>query len=351
MLHVLVGADCNNNCSFCMESDREGRRRHVLGQSPEDVHRFIDNYGGRDEILFTSGEPTLNERLLEYARHARAARFRTIGVISNGRRLSYRKYAEALLAAGVNKVTISIHGATAAVHDSLTRTPGSFAQSAGALSTLGTLKRQRRFDLHTSTVLVRRNLELLREIHRFLSSFPVDQVCFNVMMAKGGGDERFDVLMPRYSDVAARFSELARELDAGALERTNLADVPVCAMRGVDARLLGDQEHFEQFETDDSSGVATHNRGDLERMWANGNGDAARLLERQADIHLEGDGAYYLTTRELKDDLSRDKRAECRGCTLDSSCPGVWRRYVDAYGWSEFVPVQAAPARARSRAT
>jgi cyclic pyranopterin phosphate synthase len=342
MLHVLVGAECNNNCSFCMESDREGRRRHVLGQSPDDIRRFIDGYAERDEILFTSGEPTLNERLLEYVRWARAAGFSTIGVISNGRRLGYEKYAQALLAAGVNKVTLSIHGATAAVHDSLTRTPGSFVQSSKALATLGALKRRRRFDLHTSTVLVRRNLPLLREIHRYLSSFPVDRVCFNVMMAKGGGEERFDLLMPRYSDVAACFRELAHDLDRGAIERTNLADVPVCAMTGVDRRLLGAQEHFEQFETRRSSGVATLGKGDLERLSADGDARAARLLERQAEVDLQGDAAYYLTTRELKDDLSRDKRAECSTCALDARCPGVWRRYVDVHGWSELVPVRRA---------
>jgi cyclic pyranopterin phosphate synthase len=225
------------------------------------------------------------------------------------------------------------------VHDSLTRTPGSFVQSSKALATLGALKRRRRFDLHTSTVLVRRNLPLLREIHRYLSSFPVDRVCFNVMMAKGGGEERFDLLMPRYSDVAACFRELAHDLDRGAIERTNLADVPVCAMTGVDRRLLGAQEHFEQFETRRSSGVATLGKGDLS---ADGDARAARLLERQAEVDLQGDAAYYLTTRELKDDLSRDKRAECSTCALDARCPGVWRRYVDVHGWSELVPVRRA---------
>ena len=32
MLHVLVGRVCNNNCLFCMESDREAR---ALGQGGE----------------------------------------------------------------------------------------------------------------------------------------------------------------------------------------------------------------------------------------------------------------------------------------------------------------------------
>ena len=186
MLHVLVGAACNNNCIFCMESDRKGRQKHIESQTPDDIRRMIDAYPFKDEILFTSGEPTLNPELPGYIELAHKTGFKTIGLISNARRLSYMGYAARLARYGLNKVTVSIHGHTARLHESLTRTRGSFQQTVGGLGNLSILKDRTGLEIHTSTVVVRRNLPHVREIHDLLTSFGVDRMCFNVMMVRGG---------------------------------------------------------------------------------------------------------------------------------------------------------------------
>jgi hypothetical protein len=67
---------------------------------------------------------------------------------------------------------------------------------------------------------------------------------------------------------------------------------------------------------------------------------AARLLARSAAADLAADGRYYLTTRELKDGLLRVKRDLCTACRYDAACPGVWRTYVDRFGWEDFPPVR-----------
>ena len=49
-----------------------------------------------------------------------------------------------------------------------------------------------------------------------------------------------------------------------------------------------------------------------------------------------------LDSRQSRADLDqaqRDKRPECRVCSYDRSCEGVWREYVRQRGWEEFVPV------------
>ena len=129
MLHVLVGAQCNNNCLFCMEAYRERRAERIASQSQDDIRRMIDRYPQPDEVLFTSGEPTLDPALPTYIGWAKQRGFRVIGLVTNGRRLAYREYARELADAGLNRVTVSIHGHTARLHDGQTRTPGSFDQS------------------------------------------------------------------------------------------------------------------------------------------------------------------------------------------------------------------------------
>ncbi|MBM4372391.1 MAG: radical SAM protein, partial [Deltaproteobacteria bacterium] len=136
MLHVLTGADCNNSCIFCMEADRAARRRAVLAQTPADLRAAIRGYPARDHVLFTSGEPTLNDALPDLVGEAAAAGFHTVALITNGRRLAYTAYTELLLRRGLNRVTVSIHGPDAVVHDGLTGVRGSFDQTLRGLRNL-----------------------------------------------------------------------------------------------------------------------------------------------------------------------------------------------------------------------
>jgi cyclic pyranopterin phosphate synthase len=340
MLHVLLGADCNNNCVFCMEADRRARRRRIAAQSPGDVQRMLDDYSQRDEVLFTSGEPTLNPRLPEHIAAARQRGYRTIGLISNARRLAYAGYAARLLDAGLNKVTVSIHGHQARLHDGLTRSRGAFAQSLAGLDNLVALRRAgRRLDLHTSTVVVRRNLPHIAAIHALLAGRGVDRMVFNAMMAKGRGAEKIGLLMARYRDVAAAFAALAQRLDAEQRRAVCLADIPACTAAGLAFALVGEQEPFDQFETTGSSGISGVDTSALAagRAGAAGSELARRAAGRPA---LRADADYYLTSRQLKDRLHRIKRPACRDCRHDARCPGVWQAYVEHFGWDEFEPLR-----------
>src|SRR5439155_14301969 len=117
--------------------------------------------------------------------------------------LSYERYARALVAAGMNRFYVSIHGHTAKLHEGLTRTPESFAQTIAGIDQITKLKRYG-VELHTSTVVTIRNLPHLGEIYRFLRGHGVDQVVFNVMQANGRAHTFFEQIFPRYTEIAAQ---------------------------------------------------------------------------------------------------------------------------------------------------
>lgn len=255
MLHVLVGASCNNNCLFCMEADREGRSAHIATQSRDDVLAMIRAYPADDEVLFTSGEPTLNPHLVEYVAAAREKGFKIIGLISNGRRLAYRDYVHSLVAAGLNRATVSIHGHEAPLHDSLTRAPGSFSQTRAGLLNLVDARRRAPLAIHTSTVITKRNLPFVAPIHRMLWTIGVDSIVYNIMMAKGRGARHLDALMPRYPDVLSAFASLCTSLDELQLRKTRVVDVPPCISSQLPAPVRGSLEDFDQYELVGSTGL------------------------------------------------------------------------------------------------
>src|SRR3954470_9307843 len=98
-IHILTGAVCNNNCIFCMEEDRDARYVTNSATSDEVVQKILGKTRDAEEVCFTSGEPTTNPRLAQWARWAKESGASRVSVMTNGRALSYEQYAKRLVAA------------------------------------------------------------------------------------------------------------------------------------------------------------------------------------------------------------------------------------------------------------
>jgi len=323
-VHILTGAVCNNNCIFCMEEDREGRIVTNSATTDETVQWILANNPEAAEVCFTSGEPTTNRAFPKWVAMAKRAGVPTISVMTNGRALSYERYAKGLAAAGINKFYVSIHGHTRRLHEGLTRTPKSFEQTVAGLDVITGLKKYG-IALHTSTVITHRNLPHVADIYRFLRRHGVDQVVFNVMQANGRANTYFDQLFPTYTDIAATFAAFVAEAST---EQSRvdafLVDIPLCTTEAVPDFNRGYVERYVHFEPTTSDGVP-----------AGGLLDAERLTARTTE---GADGLVQIHRSDL-DDAERTKAPGCSTCRYDSVCEGVWGNYTRRYGWDEFVPV------------
>jgi MoaA/NifB/PqqE/SkfB family radical SAM enzyme len=316
-VHISIGAVCNNNCVFCMEEDRDGRYVNNSAMTPERVRWILDAQRGAEEVCFTSGEPTTRPELPDFVRWAKALGYRRISVMTNGRRLSHMPYAALLAKAGMNRFYVSIHGHTKKLHEGLTRTPDSFEQTVAGLDSVTRMKRFG-IELHTSTVLTRRNLPHVLEIYRFLRAHGVDQVVFNVMQANGRADTYFEQIFPRYTEIGATFRHFLT--DVGEAEpKAFLVDIPLCTTEQIPDFNRGYVERYAHYDLATEAALP-----------------AAERPERAQDG--EGKGLVLLTRSDL-DDEQRVKRDACKNCKYDAQCEGVWKNYVKRYGWDEFVPV------------
>jgi wyosine [tRNA(Phe)-imidazoG37] synthetase (radical SAM superfamily) len=300
--HILSGPTCNNNCVFCMEDDRE-KRLEVYGRiTAEVVRETLRAHAADGEVMFTSGEPTLNKNLPIYVRWARQLGYRSIGLTTNARRLAYEPYARELVGAGLTLVIVSIHGPDPQSHDGQTRTPGSFAQTTAGLATLARLKREGPFRIHTSTVVGRRNYRRLGEMYRLLEPHGIDEYVFNVMQPLGRARALVGQLAARYRDIVDEFRRFVDTVPAPQ-PAIYLVDLPLCTTEELPARVRGYVE-LAKFDEPGRDGV----------------------LRMQA-------------TLASKEERNRVKREECAGCCYSGVCLGVWRSYADEYGWDEFAPI------------
>ncbi len=320
-VHINLGPDCNNNCLFCMEEDRDLRAVVNASLTPERIRRILEENAGAEEVCFTSGEPTMVEGLPEYVAWAKDLRFRRRSVMTNGRRLAYMGYAARLVKAGMNFFYISCHGHNRKLHDSLVRSRGAFEQTVAGIENIAKLLKYG-VTLHTSTVITKRNVEHLGAIYAFLRERGVQQVVLNVLQANGRAHTNFDRVFPPYSTIVAevqRFLDECDEVDPPAF----LVDIPLCTTESLPDFNRGYVERYVHYEVADVEG------GSMDA------GDEVAARARRSK-----DGEFLEVTRADLDDTQRAKRDECRTCKHDASCEGVWKNYIARYGWDEFVPVE-----------
>ena len=101
--YVEITNICNMNCSFCHGHSRPARRMNEA----EFTH-ILDQLSGKTQYLYyhLMGEPLLHPLLPQFLRIAKARGFRSV-ITTNGTLL--KDCGEALLKAGVHKVSISLH--------------------------------------------------------------------------------------------------------------------------------------------------------------------------------------------------------------------------------------------------
>ena len=142
---LLVEMRCNSYCVFCGQRQVDAglvqarrslglstpptsfgdlRGRYTLGTATEALR--VARTEGFAELSLQGGEPTLFPEIVALVSAARELGFAPIGLVTNGRRLADRAFAEALLGAGLDAITFSVLGHDAATHDAAAIAPGSF---------------------------------------------------------------------------------------------------------------------------------------------------------------------------------------------------------------------------------
>ncbi|MCG8549027.1 MAG: radical SAM protein [Desulfobacterales bacterium] len=319
-LHIMTSPVCNNHCLFCNDGFRDNPDPAVY--APETIKGIIRSYRGRlTRLNFTSGEPTLNPALGAFIKTARDNGFTKIGITTNGRMLSYPDYALALLKSGVNEIIISVHGPGPGVHDALTRSKGSFEQTAGGIANLSRLKRSYAFNFLAAVTLNRQNLPYLEDLIEFLMPAGPDEIIVNVMQPLQGQKKKISKrLLPRYSDVAkvaGAYYQKRKDFFLGDQTRRRkkwfcIIDLPICT-----ATLLRDRIGYGET-----------------RIIENSSGHGCRAPGKTGEGRPGPNTRIFSDNRELK-----LKGKDCRTCLFDGRCNGIYKQYIELYGWEEFQPV------------
>lgn len=196
---------CNNHCPHCYNA----RERDFPELATDAWLDLIDKLWdlGIPHICFTGGEATLVEDLDRLIQRAQA-NGQISGLLSNGRRLSDRRYLDRLVHAGLDHIQITLESHSESVHDQMVAARGGWKQTVAGIRNIVDAG----IYVMTNTTLLRENSGQIEETIDFIADLGVPTVGINALIYSGHGTTvgtglREEELGPLLESVRAKTDE------------------------------------------------------------------------------------------------------------------------------------------------
>lgn len=211
---VRLTLRCNNRCVMCAQAGLEEAGGTGAGAGAK-----------AGTVCFTGGEPLLAPDLLEQVRTAKAAGTERICIQTNGRNFAER--VDELELEGLTHAHLSIHGATAKVHDYHTGVPGSFTEVELSLAACSFSD----VDAVVTTVLTRSNFRVLAPLVDYLDRHRAAVKAWMIVVphVRGRAATDFDRVYPRLG-LALPYALHAMRAAERLKLPVRIAGAPLCAL-------------------------------------------------------------------------------------------------------------------------
>jgi len=300
-LLILTGFKCNNNCIICSIA---GREREYANREYDDIVKDlqIGKQDACDCVEFTGGEPTIRKDIVKLIGAAKEIGYTTIALSTNGRFFSYADYCKKAVEAGLNKVTFSLLGPNKSIHDSITRTPGTFEQ---IISGIKNLQKFDHVHINISTVISSLNYKNLQDFGKFVLSIGVHNWYLLDLIPDGNAKLHYPRLVVRLKDLYNELNGLLEICDQ--FKQFGFFDFPLCLFK-----------------------KELKNKKNAIFINAKMRHDTSRQVGYNPErITNNEDGKYF--------DVYRQNIGVCKQCIYYKECGGVWTEYLDLFGGEEVM--------------
>ncbi len=293
-IDIKVSFHCNNKCEFCAQGHKRDfikpRTKKEIIEALKDGRRK-----GANSVVFTGGEPSLHPHILEAIKEAKKLNYEYIQLQTNGRTLAIEEFARKIKEAGVTEVSPALHGSKPEIHDKLTNSPGSFAQTVKGIINVKKLG----IYVLTNTVITTLNYKDLPELAKLFVYLKVDQFQFAFVHIIGTAWENRKWIVPKKTDI---MPYVKKGLDTGIKNgiKCYTEAIPYCFMKG------------------------------YEECVAEKNIPEGPVVD--ADVYVENYGDYRRNEGKVK-------HQKCEKCVYYKICEGPWKEYPEIFGWDELSPV------------
>ncbi len=217
---IKTGYTCNNDCLFC---HAKGKREYPNLKTGEIKKKIMKaKMLGIDMIVLSGGEPTIRPDIMEIARFVQLNGME-LGLISNGRMLSYDSFFKQLYERGLRYVYVSLHGDERA-HNIITKTD-SFQETLEGIINVS----KSDSELIVNCVVTKKNTRCLKKIVDVLKNLKVSKLKYSFPEPIESTENRR--IIPDISDSAAIVKDAIDYGRANGLSM-GLDGFPLCLIGG-----------------------------------------------------------------------------------------------------------------------
>lgn len=329
-VEINVGKACNNKCVFCLDGmpSKEDQSFMAFDEMKAELERF--RALGHASVGFLGGEPTMYPRIAESIAYARELGYSRIALATNAMMFRREVFVDKLLDAGLTRVTISMHGHTAALEDRLTEVPGAFHKKCEAIANLKARQSEGALEdgLSVNIVLNGWNYRVLPKMMKFFfDTLGLDDLRVNFVRPEGYAEGNSD-LTPTYTEVVPVLMKAILLNEYHFHKTFTFGGLPLCVLP---AELLNSAQLMQKYAGDIFR--------DLSTDCSIRSGGMDHGVSR-----VEGGRARFNWQDRKRFDL-KEHAETCQPCELSDVCEGVWHGYVDIYGMSEASPLRREGGR------
>lgn len=286
---VRLGLSCNQNCRFC--NVKYALKTKSTADAKEEILEVIREYQDTSLISFTGGEPTLRNDLPELISFVKKKTRMNAELQTNAMRCSYKGYVAALKKAGLDCAFVALHSHKESVSDWLTRTPGSFKLTIDGIKNL----LDECIEVTLNIVITSANYKLLPEFSKFVhENFTnMKRLSFSWVQPVGNAWKN-KWLIPKLTDVSPYIRAAMKYCEKNNVDFINpYCGIPLCHAKGFEDKCL----------------------------------EYTVVREREKK---------HIIIQKVMD--NKIKGPQCKHCSMDKYCLGVWIWYSRLYGVDELIP-------------
>jgi MoaA/NifB/PqqE/SkfB family radical SAM enzyme len=290
---IKTGFVCNNNCLFCAQAHNKEKGNKSEKEIRNDLLEARKN--NCEGVVFTGGEITIRKDFPDLIAYAKRLGFKVIQLQTNARILSYKPYCRRLVELGANEFSPALHGHNPEIHDYLTRSSGSFAQTVQAIKNIRELDQC----IITNSVVNKINLPYLTELAELLVELKVNQFQMAFVHPVGNAMKYYDDIVPNITEASEKIKK-ALDIGINAGISVMAEAMPYCLMQGYEKYIS--ENYIPETE-----------------------------IRAYGYIDLD-----YTNTRLTS---SKIKFEKCKICSKFKICEGPWKEYPERFGEDEFRPI------------
>lgn len=169
LVDLKVGFSCNNDCIHCVISDKVHEKDLSFQEIQNLIQEFIDKYG-EIQLTLTGGEITIRKDFFDIMSFIKKKKDENkivfVDMQTNGRWLSFEDRAKSASEV-VDFFLIALHSNKPEIHDSITRSKGSFEQTTQGIRNVVNYAGKDKIAIQT--VINSVNISCLKDIYRYVN--------------------------------------------------------------------------------------------------------------------------------------------------------------------------------------